>query len=66
MNVRVRRALLSVSDKSEIVALARTLDDLGCELIPPAEHRERSKTQCSRVTGDLPDHGQPGGLRRPG
>ncbi len=58
MNVPIRRALLSVSDKSDLVTLGRTLHELGCELISTGGTRRALEdaglpvTEISQVTGN--------------
>ena len=39
MDVKIKRALLSVSDKAGILDFARNLSELGVELPPPAVRR---------------------------
>ena len=46
--VRVRRALISVSDKTGVVDFARGLSELGMELLSTAERRARSARPGSR------------------
>jgi phosphoribosylaminoimidazolecarboxamide formyltransferase/IMP cyclohydrolase len=58
MNVAVRRALLSVSDKTGIVVLARALHELGCELVSTGGTRRELEEaglpviEISSVTGN--------------
>ena len=58
MTVPIRRALLSVSDKSDLLPLARTLHQLGCELISTGGTRHALEEaglpviEISQVTGN--------------
>jgi phosphoribosylaminoimidazolecarboxamide formyltransferase/IMP cyclohydrolase len=56
--IPIKRALLSVSDKTGIVDLARVLQALGCELISTGGTRQKlseagiPSTEISEVTGN--------------
>jgi phosphoribosylaminoimidazolecarboxamide formyltransferase/IMP cyclohydrolase len=58
VNVPIRRALLSVSDKTDLVPLARALHELGCELISTGGTRRALEDagipviEISQVTGN--------------
>lgn len=57
--IKIKRALISVSDKTEIVPFAQTLQEFGCEIISTGgtkktlEEANVEVTDISKVTGNL-------------
>ena len=57
--VRIRRAVLSVSDKTGIVEFAKGLSDLGIELVSTGRHRPGARGRRPRGPRDRRLHGLP-------